>query len=322
MTIKFNAFKSIKQALIGTNIVFPAVYILFSAEVCSRGIPKNQPSSQISRTAPVSLADKPIGQLEELEDADPNRYALDLFHRDQSVIPVQIRKPVVSNDLVALQKKSSAHADKVAELLLSNQPQVEDVSPKQYLETMVIDPSNRPNEHMDGPDQTDGPATIQQDPPLNFKPFSAANQTSGTDPEIIDKEKKHQQYTLYMLQEDYSPTIHFKTPCSKSRMNAIRWRSPDQYIVELRHFFIKASLEALEGAYGYRKVDAVKWFFKQPVQDIVKQYDRSILDLVIKEVEENQEGYKKIVGLEKNQKKYSIVVLVEELKTLMGESIK
>ncbi|CCM09788.1 protein of unknown function [Cardinium endosymbiont cEper1 of Encarsia pergandiella] len=297
MTPKFNILKSIKQVLIGSNILFPVAYLLFSAEVCSGGMLKNQPSNKISHTPPLSLAAKPVDQLNNIEgvaEADPNTDLLDLFHRDQSVIPVKIRKGVVLNDLVASQKKSVAHADKVA-VLLSNQAQ-EDVSPEQSQETKVIDASNRPNENIDGSNHTDGPATIQQDTPPNLKPFSEANQTKANHSDMTDKELNQQKVRLSVLNRNCTKNCAYKG-CASScfhtiYIDEILTHAPTEYIVDLRRFVINKCLEASKGTYYFdKKVNVVEWFFNQPVQDIVQQYDRSILDLVIKQVHASNHPY-------------------------------
>ncbi|MGI2298933.1 hypothetical protein ACRRVB_04085 [Candidatus Cardinium hertigii] len=59
MAYKFNTLKSIKKGLIGPNILFPAAYLLFSAEVCTGGA-KNKPSNQMGQVLHASLSAKPV----------------------------------------------------------------------------------------------------------------------------------------------------------------------------------------------------------------------------------------------------------------------
>ncbi|MGI2262334.1 hypothetical protein ACRRVA_03470 [Candidatus Cardinium hertigii] len=72
MAYKFNTLKCIKKGLIGPNILFPAAYILFSAEVCTGGA-KNKPvdrMQQVLRTAlPVNSVDQ-LDMKKNLESAE------------------------------------------------------------------------------------------------------------------------------------------------------------------------------------------------------------------------------------------------------------
>ncbi|MGI2298931.1 hypothetical protein ACRRVB_04075 [Candidatus Cardinium hertigii] len=279
MAVKFNTVKSIKQALIGPNILFSAAYLLFSAEVCTGGMSKNQPSSQINHIPRSSLAGKPVDQMnnvEGLEEASFNTYGLGLY---QSVIPDKIGKHEVLNDLVAPKKKVVlvSDGDKVDESLVSNQSQVEDISPKQSVETKVIDGSNRPNENMDGSDYTDGPAN---------------------DTNIIGQELLRQQNILRVLHTDCNQGCFGGKDIGycyhRFDINKILKDAPTENIIEIRHFVIVSCLKASEGAYFFdKKAEVVEWFFKQPLQYIAHQYDRSILDLVIKQVKENEHAYSK-----------------------------
>ncbi|MGI2257261.1 hypothetical protein ACRRVD_01670 [Candidatus Cardinium hertigii] len=76
MPYKFNTLKSIKKGLIAPNILFPAAYLLFSAEVCTGSL-KNKRSSQSANAPLLSLAAKPVDQLntiEELSQFEDNPY--------------------------------------------------------------------------------------------------------------------------------------------------------------------------------------------------------------------------------------------------------
>ncbi|MGI2257262.1 hypothetical protein ACRRVD_01675 [Candidatus Cardinium hertigii] len=66
MAYKFNTLKSIKQALIAPNILFPAAYLLFSAEVCTR-TPKYQPIRNSANASLLPLTAKPVVQLNAIE---------------------------------------------------------------------------------------------------------------------------------------------------------------------------------------------------------------------------------------------------------------
>ncbi|MGI2298932.1 hypothetical protein ACRRVB_04080 [Candidatus Cardinium hertigii] len=98
MALKFNTLKSIKQALIGPNILSPAAYLLFGAEVCSRGIPQNQPSSQINHIARSS--DQPTGPFSQNKEKDIS---------DRSVPPsTKPKKKVRFNNDVTIRYFSNA----------------------------------------------------------------------------------------------------------------------------------------------------------------------------------------------------------------------
>jgi len=79
MAYKFNKLKSIKKGLIGPNILFPAAYLLFSAEVCTGRGTNNpgHPMQQVLRSSlPVNPVD-PLDMKKDLERAEGNVLAAD-----------------------------------------------------------------------------------------------------------------------------------------------------------------------------------------------------------------------------------------------------
>jgi len=90
MACKFNKYKSIHKGV--PNIAFMAAYLLFSAEVCT-GPLKNRPSSHISNLLPLSLAAKPVDQLdtiEELAQFEGNADWLHLYHANRLGLSVNV----------------------------------------------------------------------------------------------------------------------------------------------------------------------------------------------------------------------------------------
>ena len=66
-----NTLKYIKQGLLSSNILFPAAYLLFSAEVCTR-MAKDRSSNHIANASLLPLTAKPVVQLNVIEGMEPS----------------------------------------------------------------------------------------------------------------------------------------------------------------------------------------------------------------------------------------------------------
>ncbi|MGI2298929.1 hypothetical protein ACRRVB_04065 [Candidatus Cardinium hertigii] len=95
MATKSNIYRSIKQGLVHPNILFTAAYLLFSAEVCT-GALKNKPNGYSAHVPLLSLAAKPVDQLDTMErlaQFEVNPYWLDLCHANRSPLSINVSTP-------------------------------------------------------------------------------------------------------------------------------------------------------------------------------------------------------------------------------------
>ncbi|CCM09791.1 protein of unknown function [Cardinium endosymbiont cEper1 of Encarsia pergandiella] len=67
MASKYNIYKSITQGLVGPNILFPAVYLLFSAEICTSS-PKDKPRNGIGNEYVATLQVKQTNKIAEISN--------------------------------------------------------------------------------------------------------------------------------------------------------------------------------------------------------------------------------------------------------------
>mgnify|MGYP000923169501 CR=1 FL=1 len=115
MTPKFHTLKSIKQALIGPNILFSSAYLLFSAEVCTRTA-KNRSSSYRANTSLLSLSTNPGSNLDAIKGLSPSP-----SNQDGSVESFPVNVSIISltseADSAAEEAVKRAEAAKRAEVL-------------------------------------------------------------------------------------------------------------------------------------------------------------------------------------------------------------
>ncbi|MGI2257260.1 WH2 domain-containing protein [Candidatus Cardinium hertigii] len=69
MASKHNKYKFITQGLVGPNILFPAVYLLFSAEICTSS-PKDKPRNGIGNRYVATPQVNQMNKIEEINDSE------------------------------------------------------------------------------------------------------------------------------------------------------------------------------------------------------------------------------------------------------------
>ncbi|MGI2298930.1 hypothetical protein ACRRVB_04070 [Candidatus Cardinium hertigii] len=102
MSCTFNTLKSIKKGLISSNILFSAVYLLFSAEVCTRNN-KNRSVSYKTNASPLGWPSEPVPSPDAIKGMEPSA-----GNGDGSVESLSVNRSVVSlpSEALAVEKAS------------------------------------------------------------------------------------------------------------------------------------------------------------------------------------------------------------------------
>ncbi|MGI2299525.1 hypothetical protein [Candidatus Cardinium hertigii] len=342
MAYKFNKIKSIKKGLIGPNILFPAAYLLFSAEVCTGGA-KNKPTNQMGRTL-SSLAAKPVAHLDKIEEGmERSKDNTEALAAGELVDPLD----KIEEDIEESEGNTEALAagesvdplDKKEEGVEGSKGNTEALIAAESVDPSKVDTNcvNVPTPPVASagvgvpvaPPASVVSAGVGTPPPPPPAPVVSAGVGTppppppapvvsagvGTPPpgpvaskivaeEIEKRKSKHKSDAFEKSKIRILSQIDSSYNPHEDLIGEIMKKECSSCGFELVSCCVRKILEASGNIYGYSKEDVLKWFFNQPNEHITEGYHHSILNLILEQVQGNEAAY--------DSKKVSLLKLLTE----------